>query len=432
MQTEVVRAVSVEQQVSIVRRETGIVLPRLTGGKKQFFSDLLGDRKSLGDVGCILPEPQFGLVFPTVAEVLTSTQGPGDSASRSNWVSTQLVEFGLSGSKATQPVQSLSGGEQMLLTFAKLFNLADQLKKLVACSPLHPLDPSRYLYWDKLHHAFSVRKKAVTVILLDGESLDANPSTLGLDASASSANQGKDLHGPQWELTVSDPVLEFPEIQFPTHHPAFALSYTSDGSVLQLSSPTFASGDNGIGKSAFCKALAGLGKIIGGQLSVVAPNGSGRARLLLQEADEQLFGRSIMEHLQWVFRYDGEKAKLAHAIYADIENKLRAFVKGFLGYATSLGDSGAPSTELQAKIVLAAERIASKPSLLILDEPSRKLCKPLAVELIAAICEQAHKQNVPVLIISHQTDWWTGIAQSRLLFERLPNGATKIKLVEGP
>jgi ABC-type glutathione transport system ATPase component len=87
---------------------------------------------------------------------------------------------------------------------------------------------------------------------------------------------------------------------------------------------------------------------------------------------------------------------------------------------------------LQAKMVLAAERIASKPSLLILDEPSRKLCKPLAIELIAAICEQAHKQNIPVLIISHQTDWWTGIAQSRLLFERLPNGTTKIKLVEGP
>src|SRR5207253_10317047 len=128
---------------------------------------------------------------------------------------------------------------------------------------------------------------------------------------------------------------------------------------------------NGIGKSAFCKALAGLGKLVGGQLGVVAPNGSGRARLLLQEADEQLFGRSILEHLQWVFRYDSEKAKLAHGIYGDIESKLRVFVKGSLNYAASLCDSGTPSTELQAKIVLAAERIASKPSLLILDEPSR-------------------------------------------------------------
>jgi len=420
MVEEVIRAISAEQQASIIRDQTGIVLPSLTGGKKRFFSELLGDQGKSDDVvGCVLPEPQFGMVFSTVGEVLASTIG-GSQPSDGAWVSGKLAEFGLSGSKATQPVKSLSGGEQMLLTFAKLHAMNERLTKLVACSPLHPLDQSRYHYWDKLSETFSLSGKPVKIILLEGE------GRLGSADGQSSVSLVTKL---QWRLLIENPILKFPEIQFPNFHPAFTQSYVADNRALELFSPTFASGDNGIGKSAFCKALAGLAKVAKGTVGVVSPNGTGPARLLFQEADEQLFGKSIVEHLHSAFRYDGERGKLAQSIYDEIDGKLREFVKDALVYAPSLGDPAKPSTELQTKIVLAAERIASKPSLLILDEPSRKLCKPIAVRLIAAICEQAHKYNVPVLVITHVTDWWNGIAQSKIIFKRLKNGSTKIHIL---
>jgi energy-coupling factor transporter ATP-binding protein EcfA2 len=416
MGEEVIRVFSAEQQATIIRDQTGIVLPILTGGRKRFFSDLVGDRGTSADeVGCVLPEPQFGLVFSTVGEVLASSFD-GSQASAGAWISEKLTEFGLSPSKATQPVKSLSGGERMLLTFAKLHAMNARLTKLVACSPLHSLDQSRYHFWYKLSETFVQNGKAVKVILLEGEEL------LG---TVDKQNIGSVSTKLPWHLLIESPTLKFPEAQFPSFHPAFNQSYMADTNILSLASP-----DNGIGKSALCKALAGLAKIVRGSVGVVTPNGSGPARLMLQEADEQLFGKSITEHLQSAFRYDAEGCKVAQTIYDEIDRKLREFVKDTLVFAPSLGDPAKPSTELQTKIVLAAERIASKPSLLILDEPSRKLCKPLAVRLVASICEQAHKHNVPVLIISHAKDWWTGIAQSRLIFKQLESGLTKVE--KGP
>jgi energy-coupling factor transporter ATP-binding protein EcfA2 len=419
MEAEVIRVVSAEQQAEIIRDRTGIMLPTLTGGKRRFFSDLLSDQTpASGRVGCVFPETQFGLVFATAGEVLASSMQSASAPSEAA-ISHQLTEFGLPIEKATQAVKSLSGGEQMLLTFAKLHAMRDRFEKLIACSPLHPLDPSNYQYWSKLSEAFSRENKAVTVIILEGEDVAGEVSKIDTITPPSTL---------PWQLSIRNPVLRFSEVQFPTFHPAFDLSYLSETDVVELISPTFVSGDNGIGKSAFCKALVGLNKIVKGGLGVHSPNGTGPGRLLFQEADEQLFGKSIDEHLHWAFRYDADRGKTAKEIYNAIESHLRDFLKDQLIYASSLGDPAKPSTELQTKIALAAERIASKPSVLILDEPSRKLCRPLATRLVVAICEQAHKQNVPVLIISHMAAWWAGIAQSNLVFRRVEQGSTKIEL----
>jgi energy-coupling factor transporter ATP-binding protein EcfA2 len=423
VQVEIVRTSCVESQLRMLGDEIGIVFPSLTAGRRQFFSDLLSQPSDVSRnkaTGSVLPEPHFGLVFPTAGEVLSSVMRDNDpAAGRQDRIGNLLLEFGLPPTKATQPVYSLSGGEQLLLTFAKLKASGDALEKIVACSPLHSLDPNRHVYWEKLSHFFTSQGKAIKVILLDGE---AFPGVV-----EESVLEGSQVQKPvQWRLTIQGLLIRFPEVQFPTHHPAFELKYLSEEVDHVLCSPTLVTGDNGVGKSAFAKALAGVLRTDRGTLRIAAPNGTGSGRLLFQEADEQLFGKSISEHLHWAFRYDQEKGKLAQSIYNEIEGSLRDFVNKDLSYADSLGSADNPTTELQTKIGLAAERIASKPSLLILDEPSRKLCKPISQRLILAICDQAHKQNIPVLIISHLPEWWRQFTQSHIMLSRDGDARTKV------
>ncbi len=162
MQVEVVRTSGVELQLRLLGDEIGIVFPSLTAGRRQFFSDLLSQRSDSSKnraVGCVLPEPHHGLVFPTAGEVLSAAMHDNQTVGREDRIGELLCEFGLPPIKATQPVYSLSGGEQLLLTFAKLKAASDALERVVACSPLHSLCPTRHVYWEKLARFFSSKGK---------------------------------------------------------------------------------------------------------------------------------------------------------------------------------------------------------------------------------------------------------------------------------
>lgn len=425
-------ATSFEAQLDLVRQETGIVVPRMTGGRRAYFSDFSRINTTSVEidysVGYLLPEPSYGLAFPNAAEVLSSALPKSSSMKDSIGAVLQLLgEFGLAEAKATQPIVSLSGGEQLLLTFAKLKASLDRVTSLIACSPLHSLDMTRYSYWQKVLDAFDERNKTVTISLLEGEPYFARGND-GPDGKFATPNKL------EWQLRVDDAKIEFDGTQFPIYHPPSTIIYNlSSTNALTLFSPTVLTGDNGVGKSVFAKALTGVLKVRRGLFSIASPNGNGPARLLFQQPDEQLFGKSIEEHLSWVFRYDQEKRELAWQIYKEIESTVRKYIQMNMLHAISaLGDVNQPRTTLQAKICLISERIASKPSLLFLDEPGRRLCKPIAVVLVSSACEQAHKQNVAVVLISHLSDWWLDIANSHLHFKCDDSGTVNITQIAVP
>ncbi|MCG6909723.1 MAG: hypothetical protein LJE94_06305 [Deltaproteobacteria bacterium] len=408
---EINRFNAFEDQVSYFTEKTGVYLPRMTFGKGAFFRDLgtwsntYRRQRQAGECVHILPDPVQGLSFPRPMDVLSSALSLSATNVEKGAVYDLLERFGLPAEKATQPVISLSGGEILLLNFAKAMAMRPFVSGLVACSPIHWLNEGRYHYWRKLADAFHHAGRFVNVALLKGEPfIDENNHPAAEDEGPVPAIDV--------QLVLEDPVVVFEEIRFPSYHPASRIAYRPDvgGQRLDLVSPVLMTGDNGVGKSVFGKLLCGIIKPAEGALAVAAPNKSGDARLIFQDAIDQLFGKSIDGHLGWVFRFDEKARRLARDLYAEIDGALRAH------WEEGRDGAAAPArrcTLLQAKISLIAERLATRPAVLILDEPGWGLSRSIARRLVAVVCRAAANLDVAVVLISHHARWWQGMVHSR-------------------
>jgi len=434
---EISKFYSFEERALCFQDKTGICLPRMTFGKGKFFSDLIGWMNDYGKktyaitLAHVLPNPAHGLSFPNAADVLSSalSLSPTHSHSEAD-IHRLLNNFGLPEDKATQPIVSLSGGELLLLNFAKAMAMLPVVNGIVACSPCHWLSKERYKYWVSLADAYIQAGKSVDVLLLDGEPFPNNSINVNDDLVP-------ELAGVKWNLQVNEPEILFDEIQFPTYHPKSVMKYSVQNErMIKLNSPTLFTGDNGVGKSVFSKILSGIIKTSKGKVNIIAPNGKGNnARLLFQDSIAQLFGKSIDDHHDWVFRFERDKRhgsqsiyQVALSIYSKIDAFMREYVKSYLDdLVPALGKQSEHNTLLQAKMSLIAERLASRPPLLILDEPGWGLSRSIARQFIWAVCQQANIYNVAILLISHQSDCWKGIIKSHLHLTKMDNGNIKIE-----
>jgi len=410
---------SFEKQVSYFTKRTGVHLPRMTFGKGAFFKDLgqwsntYHERNQEDESVHILPDPVQGLSFPRAVDVLSSALSLSSKAVGNDDINGLLDDFGLPEEKATQPVISLSGGEILLLNFAKAKAMLPFVNGMVACSPIHWLNENRYHHWEKLARQYDENDRFVDVALLHGEPFidedDPRPS-----APIQPVPQ-IDLR-----LTLADPTVLFEEIHFPSHHPASRIDYNvADGKgFLDLKAPVLMTGDNGVGKSIFAKVLSGIIHPSTGSVSVQAPNGEGHSRLIFQDAIDQLFGKSIDGHMDWVFRFDGQKRESAGKIYKALDAEIRKETQDSPGELEALGNISERSTLLQAKISLVSERLATRPPVLILDEPGWGLSQSTARKLVTAVCRSAGEIDVAVVLISHHARWWQDMVHSRCHLSR--------------
>lgn len=402
-----------EQQKAFCARATGVVLPRMTFGKKAFFQDLgAWSRSSRGggdrpETACIMPDPIQGLSFPRALDVLHSSLSLSSSAVRERDLYGLMGRFGLDPEKATQPIVTLSGGEVLLLNFAKAEAMRPVVSKLVACSPIHWLNRRRYRYWNQLTEGYGQNGHATEVALLEGEPYPGDPVT---------ADERPPVRLPPmaWLLELMPLTVVFDEIPFPFHHPASRLVYQLDkGTSLHLASPTLMTGDNGVGKSIFAKIAAGVIKAASGRLAIASSSGAGVCRLLFQDAIDQIFGQSIDGHRRWTFLFDRQLAARADEILAAVENDVRAALNTDSDLVHALLPKQRRCTLLQAKLSLTAERLAEAPTMIILDEPAWGLSKQAAQAFVEAVCRRAAAQGTAVMIISHQQEWWRHLARSR-------------------
>lgn len=419
---------SFEKQVAFFTERTGVHLPRMTYGKGAFFKDLgqwsstytrqAHDVKSAH----ILPDPVQGLSFPRAVDVLSSALSLSAKTFDAEEIHTLLATFGLSREKATQPVISLSGGEMLLLNFAKAKAMLPAVDGVVACSPIHWLNENSYQYWEMLVDACQARQRFVDVALLTGEPfIDeeiAQPDILI-----------EPVPMVEWQVTLESPVVEFEEIRFPSYHPASRIAYELADSQgrMTLASPLLMTGNNGVGKSIFAKLLCDILKPAAGDLAIEAPNGTGCARLIFQDAIDQLFGKSIDGHLNWVFRFNREKGDAARKIYTALDSAMRDYFKDRPDEADALGPATERCTLLQAKISLIAERLATRPPVLVLDEPGWALSGHIARKLVESVCRLAGELKVAIVLISHHARWWKGMVHSRCHLEKQDNGHVVIK-----
>jgi len=424
---------SYEEQMSYFVDTTKVNLLPMTNGRGAFFKELGNWFRDYSSddisehVSYILPNPAQGLSFPTAKDVLSAALSMHlDSDRAEEEAITLLLEFGLSPEKAGQPVVSLSGGELLLLNFAKAKAMLPTVNRLVACSPVNWLNRNRYQYWESLVSFYADSKKNVDVALLRGEPFPDND-----DDGKEIFSQQEDSRNLQWKLFIDNPLVVFPEIRFPTYHPQSCLQFVSNEKELNLISPALITGDNGIGKSILAKVMAGVIKPANGVATSLSANGNGSARLIFQDAIDQVFGMSIDAHMDWVFQFDSTKAKAAKSIYSTIERSLRETLHDshFAGLS-ALGEAGKRSTLLQAKICLVAERIASLPPLIVLDEPGWGLSKSVSRFFIAEVCKQAHENGAAVVIISHQPMWWDGLIRSHVHLEKQDNSNILLSVQE--
>lgn len=424
---------SYEEQMMFFADTTNVNPLPMTKGRSAFFiqlgnwfRDFGAENKSL-KVSYILPNPAQCMSFPTAFDVLSTVlMMYRDTSSVDEEVICLLIEFGLNADKAGQPIASLSGGELLLLSYAKAKAMLPTVDGLVACSPVHWLNKSRYKYWDSLVTAYKNSNKSVNVALLEGESFPRREESEGVIFE-----RQEKITKFRWKLLANNPKVVFPEIKFPSYHPESSIQFSSDTSELNLTSPTLITGDNGIGKSILAKLIAGIIKPDKGSISSLSENGKGEARLIFQDSIDQIFGMSIDNHIDWVFKFDGTKAKTALTVYSDIDKSLRTLLsENYFDGLAAIGEANKKTTLLQAKICLVAERIASSPPLLILDEPGWGLSKTVSRCFLWEVCKQAHSHGVAIAVISHQPNWWNELIHSHIELTQCVDDAVKINIVE--
>lgn len=414
-----------ERLIDHIEGETNVSLPMLPAGRAAFFvkfgkwlnaSEAIPSEKLF-----ILPDPSSNLAFPTPQEELSYAVFIATGAHPSNEdIESLLNMYGLAISKATQSISSLSGGERLLLSFAKAHALLPCVDGLILSNPTQWLNPSKYPLLGQLCRCYLDKGKVVRIAAMEGERVPLMPEAT-LSTSCQSSPLQKCL---PWELEFSDLQVTFEGTTFPTYHEAFSLTFGLDGGAVRLQSPTLITGDNGTGKSTFGKLLAGVIAATHGEFQLRCGGSAGNARILLQESIEQLFGKTALEHIDWAFRFDKARQSDAIKIYEKLDEALRAIVIGTSDLSQDLvGSKHTPNTLLQGKVALVAERLAAKPTLIILDEPGWGLTPRIAVPFVRQVCEIAHERGTAVAIITHQIEVWSALSGSRINLECAGNGA---------
>jgi len=128
-----------------------------------------------------------------------------------------------------------------------------------------------------------------------------------------------------------------------------------------------------------------------------------------------------------VFRCSEEKQKTASEVFDRLQTACATALANVP--AAVVGPRDTPNSMLQAKLALAAERLLTPTSLLILDEPAWCLSRPLARAYISVVAKECHDRNIALLLISHRNEWWRGIAVDALQMIEA-DGAVRIVVAE--
>jgi len=379
-----------EELVDHFVQATGIFFPKMAAGRSEFFrafSQWLNRSTQSSSRAVITPDPAQGLALPNALQILTSALNQSRKNAGTAEASELLEKYGLASKILTQPVNTLSGGELLLLNFAKAEAQCSHIKGLAACNPVFWLNPARHKFWLNLCDSYKAADKNVEALVLRGDHLD----------SSSRSDKFPSVDALSVNLLIDSPLVNFPEIQFPVFHAASKLLYSWVSETDEVFSPFLITGDNGVGKSIFARLLAGILPVSSGRAFIVNSDGNSMVRLLFQESITQLFALAPSEYLMRVFSASKELFEQVTRLFREL---MQSVCSG-----KSPDDTRVWSSLLAGKACLIAARLVEKPALLLLDEPGWGLSRLDAGKLVFNTCRLAHQLGTGVGIISHQPEW---------------------------
>ena len=361
-----------------------------------------------GHVAYIPSNPRDCLAFGTAHQVLMAAAMTAESADPD--VMATVLEtargFGLE-EQLKQPIRTLSGGETVKLALAKSYVGLSSCSRTIIASPFTWLSAvNRHLLETVVAESYRLNKNLSLLILAGEEDLSLisnkdpfltpSPDTVAFSLTLSAVRI-------PLSLSLNPLVSEVPHA-------------TIRDTSLQLSSPCLVVGNNGQGKSLVARTLAGAIAANGNSEIISDTKKSGPACLLFQDVLTQTMLRSFAALTAGITRFHREAMfRIYEDIRKDFKAALLAFKKGnnvrINVWKADLHDL------LDIKAILVATRLASEPAALILDEPDWGMSRQSAIAFVSAVLAAAHRQNTPVLLISHKP-WWQPIARSRVLVSR--------------
>ncbi len=394
------------------RRRIATLLPRKHGGTALFWRDFQRLFDALPEASArraehyITSNPRDCLAFGTPRQVLQAVIMT--AATSSTEVTADLediaVRFGLR-SHLNQPVRSLSGGETVRLALAKAFTAAIQADRLTLASPFSWLSQNNRRFFYALAEHCRTLGKPLEVFALEGEDDAATPDLrTGLPS------------GPEFRLVFCRARVILNSI-FDRLHNRQLHALIADGEF-NLRSPCLIQGDNGQGKSLVAKILA-RAMPHEGQADLETVQSKGRVRLLLQDLINQAMMRSFRQLATGINPGGGARVgRFYNAIRADMTTVDEALTPEAIRSFEDACRVRTPASLVELKILLAALRLAAGPAAIVMDEPDWGLRRATALAYVRGVIRAAHRERIPVLLISHKP-WWRPWAESGLAVSKV-------------
>jgi energy-coupling factor transporter ATP-binding protein EcfA2 len=398
-----------------------ISTPQLGGmrtlkGFREWY-DNYEDKQTIHHFVLLIPaDPSSFLVLPTIRQEIEMSKISDDMrfSNEPTWKIANSYNF--FSKQIDQPIHTLSGGERIRAALMKADLLLPNATELVLSSPSQWLDSESIDLLDRLVQRAKALEKKITVYNLKGDSW---PSHKSVPQTEEYTERNKDF-SLNWSIKSKDFLVKFES--FDPDESGRSLFYKcSHIDSKELKSPTLLTGKNGVGKSIFAQCVAGM-KIDSSKLNVVSRAGFGFGRIILQDCLNHFFRNELNGHLPRVFDFDSEGMKKATTLFRE----LCAASKNNLWSGNSsdgylVGNEHNPSTIMQSKLLLTAERLMYSPPVLILDEPAWGLSLKQARVFIDTVLEESYKLGVPLLIISHDRNWLPHNIGSEIRLNRSEN-----------